>query len=243
MFVEVVRRHLAGAPAAQPGWLAALRDPLTSRVLARMHAQPAKPWTLDTLGEGTGASRSTLAEHFAQLVGSPRCTTSRAGACNWPLGCSLIRVIRCARGRRRGLRLRGSVQPRLQEARRAVAQRLARTRHGGLGNLAMRPGTRRPVAASNGRRCPCPKLNPGASCARPSSLADHDLAARAAAGDGPAFATIMRRHNRLLFRTARSILKSDVEAEDALQEAYLRAWRAIDSFRSRPNCRPGWLAS
>jgi len=73
------------------------------------------------------------------------------------------------------------------------------------------------------------------------SLADHDLAARAAAGDGPAFAAIMRRHNRLLFRTARSILKSDVEAEDALQEAYLRAWRAIDGFRSEAKLST-WLA-
>ena len=63
-------------------------------------------------------------------------------------------------------------------------------------------------------------------------LGDHVLAARAAAGDGPAFETIMRRHNRLLFRTARSILKSDAEAEDALQDAYLRAWRAIDGFRA-----------
>ena len=64
------------------------------------------------------------------------------------------------------------------------------------------------------------------------ALGDHHLAERAAAGDGHAFALIMRRHNRLLFRTARSILKSDVEAEDALQEAYLRAWRSIGSFRS-----------
>jgi len=64
------------------------------------------------------------------------------------------------------------------------------------------------------------------------ALGDHDLAARAAAGDGVAFAAIMRRHNRLLFRTARGILKNDVEAEDALQDAYLRAWRAIDGFRA-----------
>ena len=42
----------------------------------------------------------------------------------------------------------------------------------------------------------------------------------------------MRRHNQLLFRTARSILRSDGEAEDALQEAYLLAWRAIGSFRA-----------
>jgi len=61
---------------------------------------------------------------------------------------------------------------------------------------------------------------------------DAQLAARAAAGDTRAFELIMRRHNRLLFRTARSVLKTDVEAEDALQEAYLRAWRAMADFRS-----------
>ena len=63
-------------------------------------------------------------------------------------------------------------------------------------------------------------------------MADTDLAARAASGDDAAFERIMRRHHRLLFRTARSILKSDAEAEDALQEAYLRAWRSLGSFRS-----------
>ena len=61
---------------------------------------------------------------------------------------------------------------------------------------------------------------------------DDELAARASNGDELAFECIMRRHNRLLFRTARSILKSDAETEDALQEAYLRAWRALASFRA-----------
>ena len=70
--------------------------------------------------------------------------------------------------------------------------------------------------------------------AAPQSLpsSDAELAARAANGDAGAFETIMRRHNRLLFRTARSILKSDTEAEDALQDAYLRAWRALAGFRA-----------
>ena len=72
-------------------------------------------------------------------------------------------------------------------------------------------------------------------------LADHELAARAAAGDGAAFTLIMRRHNRLLFRTARSILKSDAEAEDALQDAYLRAWRALHGFRGEAKLST-WLA-
>lgn len=61
---------------------------------------------------------------------------------------------------------------------------------------------------------------------------DTELVALAAQGDGLAFECIMRRHNRLLFRTARSILHSDAEAEDALQEAYLRAWRALPGFRA-----------
>lgn len=61
---------------------------------------------------------------------------------------------------------------------------------------------------------------------------DAALAVRAASGDERAFEHIMRKHNRLLFRTARSILKNDTEAEDALQEAYLRAWRGLGSFRS-----------
>ena len=60
---------------------------------------------------------------------------------------------------------------------------------------------------------------------------DADLAQRAAQGDGHAFEAIMRRHNQLLFRTARSILKSDADTEDALQDAYLKAWRALASFR------------
>ena len=61
---------------------------------------------------------------------------------------------------------------------------------------------------------------------------DRDLAMRASGGDDRAFESIMRRHNRLLFRTARSILRSDAEAEDAVQEAYVRAWRALATFRA-----------
>lgn len=73
--------------------------------------------------------------------------------------------------------------------------------------------------------------SPVAASASPAQGSDRELAARAAQGDAPAFECIMRRHNQLLFRTARSILKSDEETEDALQDAYLRAWRAIGSFR------------
>ncbi|MEO9103311.1 MAG: RNA polymerase sigma factor [Burkholderiaceae bacterium] len=61
---------------------------------------------------------------------------------------------------------------------------------------------------------------------------DIELVELSVAGDDNAFAQIMRRYNRLLFRTARSILRNDDDAQEALQEAYLHAWRALASFRA-----------
>lgn len=65
----------------------------------------------------------------------------------------------------------------------------------------------------------------------PGPSADLALAQAIAAGDPAAFENLMRRHNRLLYRTARSILRDDAEAEDAVQNAYLRAYRQIDQYR------------
>jgi len=61
---------------------------------------------------------------------------------------------------------------------------------------------------------------------------DADLVRLSVAGNDAAFAQIMRRFNRLMFRTARAILKNDDDAQDAVQEAYLRAWRALATFRA-----------
>jgi AraC-like DNA-binding protein len=71
MFVEVVRRYLAGLPSEQTGWLAGLRDRTVGRALALLHERPDEAWTLDKLAKGVGLSRSTLAERFAHLVGDP----------------------------------------------------------------------------------------------------------------------------------------------------------------------------
>jgi RNA polymerase sigma-70 factor (ECF subfamily) len=46
-----------------------------------------------------------------------------------------------------------------------------------------------------------------------------------------AFEAVMRRYNGKLFRVARAILKDDAEAEDALQDAYVDAYRRADQFR------------
>lgn len=64
-----------------------------------------------------------------------------------------------------------------------------------------------------------------------SGLDDHELVRRVLARDPLAFELLMRRHNRRLYRIARSLLRDASDAEDALQEAYLSAYRAMAGFR------------
>ncbi|QBC30091.1 RNA polymerase sigma factor [Pandoraea sp. XY-2] len=70
---------------------------------------------------------------------------------------------------------------------------------------------------------------------------DAELVASARAGDGAAFEAIMRRNNRLLFRTARGVVSSDEEARDVVQEAYLHAFTRLESFRGEAALST-WLA-
>jgi RNA polymerase sigma-70 factor (ECF subfamily) len=62
---------------------------------------------------------------------------------------------------------------------------------------------------------------------------DLELARRVVAGDLKAFEEVMRRHNRMLYRTARSILRDEAEAEDCVQSAYLLAYRSMGAFAGR----------
>jgi RNA polymerase sigma-70 factor (ECF subfamily) len=75
----------------------------------------------------------------------------------------------------------------------------------------------------------------------PEGIGDVDLAARVASGDGAAFELLMRRHNRRLYRLALSVLRDAADAEDALQEVYLAAFRAIASFRGESSLAT-WLS-
>jgi RNA polymerase sigma-70 factor, ECF subfamily len=60
---------------------------------------------------------------------------------------------------------------------------------------------------------------------------EHELIALARAASGSALQEIMRRNNRRLFRTARSIIGSEWEAEEVVQDAYVKAFRALENFR------------
>src|SRR5262245_38371247 len=72
------------------------------------------------------------------------------------------------------------------------------------------------------------------------SLSDAQLVERARRGDELAFRTIMERHNRRLYRVARTILKDEAEAEDVVQESYLRAFAGLAGFRQEASLST-WL--
>jgi RNA polymerase sigma-70 factor (ECF subfamily) len=65
-----------------------------------------------------------------------------------------------------------------------------------------------------------------------SALSDAELVLHVGLGNARALELIMRRHNRLLYRTARSIVRDDTEAEDCVQDAYLQAFRSLGTFRA-----------
>lgn len=72
------------------------------------------------------------------------------------------------------------------------------------------------------------------------NVPDEELVARVLAGDTVLFEIIMRRYNQLLYRVARSILRNDAEAEDVMQDAYVRAYEHLSQFAGRSEFRT-WL--
>ena len=68
LFVETLRRYIAGLPPEQTGWLAGVRDPDIGKALAALHRAPAEPWTIASLAGEVGLSRSVLAERFRRYL-------------------------------------------------------------------------------------------------------------------------------------------------------------------------------
>jgi AraC-like DNA-binding protein len=69
VLLETLRLHLSTAPAIDTGWLAALADPVLAPAMARLHAAPARRWTVETLARSVAVSRSVLDERFRQVLG------------------------------------------------------------------------------------------------------------------------------------------------------------------------------
>lgn len=74
----------------------------------------------------------------------------------------------------------------------------------------------------------------------PAALSDAELVGRVLRGDTGVYELVMRRYNRRLFRAARGIVTDDSEAEDVVQEAYVRAFLRIDQL-SGPDGLGAWL--
>ncbi|MEM1075865.1 MAG: AraC family transcriptional regulator [Pseudomonadota bacterium] len=69
--IEAIRRWLNSAPDANRGWLKAARDPQIGRTIIAIHRAPAAKWTVESLAEVAGMSRSAFAARFTELVGVP----------------------------------------------------------------------------------------------------------------------------------------------------------------------------
>ena len=68
---------------------------------------------------------------------------------------------------------------------------------------------------------------------------EKELVERIRQGDERAIRIMVQQHNRRLFRIARAIVKNDAEAEDVVQETYVRAFTSLGLFAASRRCSPG----
>ena len=85
----------------------------------------------------------------------------------------------------------------------------------------MNPGLEAPGSA--------PAVVPSPS---PTSPTDEEIVARVVSGEVALFEQLMRRHNSRVYRAARAIVRDDSEAEDVMQDAYVRAYEHLSEFEA-----------
>lgn len=71
LFVDTLRRYVAGLPEPETGWLAGARDPAVGKCLALMHSRIDHPWTIADLATQVGVSRSALSDRFMRYLSEP----------------------------------------------------------------------------------------------------------------------------------------------------------------------------
>src|SRR4051794_7227396 len=74
LFVDTLRRYVAGLPEQQTGWLAGARDPIVGKSLGLLHSRIAHPWTIAELAAEVGISRTALVERFTLYLSEPPMT-------------------------------------------------------------------------------------------------------------------------------------------------------------------------
>ncbi len=69
LLIEILRLHLANAPASERGWFAALRDPVLAPAMSAIHTAPERKWTVADLAAEASVSRSLLDGRFRDVLG------------------------------------------------------------------------------------------------------------------------------------------------------------------------------
>lgn len=69
LFIQVLRAHIAAGPERSKGWLRAVFDPQMGSALSAIHGRVNSPWTVESLAEAAGMSRSAFAARFKELLG------------------------------------------------------------------------------------------------------------------------------------------------------------------------------
>lgn len=70
LYLELLRQYAERLPVGSTGWLAGVRHPEVGRALRRLHAEPARKWTVSTLAREVHLSRSALGQRFREVVGT-----------------------------------------------------------------------------------------------------------------------------------------------------------------------------
>jgi AraC-like DNA-binding protein len=69
LFIQVLRAHIASRPERNKGWLRAVFDPQIGTALTAFHDSVGAPWTVESLSDAAGVSRSAFAVRFKELLG------------------------------------------------------------------------------------------------------------------------------------------------------------------------------
>lgn len=69
LFIQILRAHIASEPDRNKGWLRAVFDPQLGTALKAIHERVNTPWTVESLAEAAGMSRSAFAARFKELLG------------------------------------------------------------------------------------------------------------------------------------------------------------------------------
>jgi AraC-like DNA-binding protein len=88
LFIETLRCYMSELPRQRTGWLAAARDSAVGRALGAIHREPAGPWTVASLAEQAGMSRTVFAERFTRLLGEA--PLGYVARCRMQLGARLL---------------------------------------------------------------------------------------------------------------------------------------------------------